>query len=884
MAREIKSFGGSFFKGMAATVCSAALFCTTAAPLNAQSTLTRHTRQEVTGGQAQFLNRMPETQSMRLDLVLPLRNQAKMDQTLKDLYDPSNPSYRHFLSVSEFTAQFGPAEEDYAAVVRFAESNGFRVAGGSRDGMDVQIEGPVSAVEAAFTVKMGIYRHPTENRTFYAPDREPIAAGLATPLWHISGLDNFSVPKPRLVRRSDYASARGLDPDKVVPYATTGSGPSASFLGSDMRAAYYGGGALTGAGQNLGLLEYAGTDLVDLNNYFANVHQTNNVPVTLISTDGTSVNCTNNPAGRFCDDTEQTLDMTQALGMAPGLANLYFFVGSGDTAILSAMTTHNPLPMTIGCSWGWTPADPGTLDPFFQRMAMQGQSFFVASGDNSTWTVSGNSAAWPSDDANVISVGGTDLITARAAGPWQSETAWGDSGGGVSPDGVAIPAWQQTAGVINANNRGSHALRNGPDVSANANFTFYTCADQGPCLANEYGGTSFAAPMWAGYAALANQQAAAGGQAAAGFINPAVYSIGLGTSYGTDMHDITSGTSGSYSAVTGYDLVTGWGSPNGANLINGIVAGSAPNFVLSAAPGAVSVAQGASGTSTVTTTVSSGFNGPITLTASGQPAGVTVTFSPAAISAPGSGSSTMTMAVAANAVVGPYTITVTATGGSVVQTSTVTLTVTVPPSFTVSVAPATVSVAKGANGASTVTTTVSGGFSAPVTMSASGQPAGVTVTFSPVTLGAPGAGASTMTMAVAANASVGSYAITVTASGGNLVRTAIVTLNVTAAVVPAFTVSSSAAAITVSRGGQYDVAITTTTSGGFNSAISLSASGLPSGVTDSFTVTTIPAPGAGRSGMKIFAAANTVPGSYPITVTGTGGGLSSSVAITLTVQ
>ena len=77
----------------------------------------------------------------------------------------------------------------------------------------------------------------------------------------------------------------------VKSNATTGSGPSASFLGSDMRAAYYGGTALTGAGQNLGLLEYYGTDLADLTTYFKNVGQTNNVPITLLSTDGTSTSC-----------------------------------------------------------------------------------------------------------------------------------------------------------------------------------------------------------------------------------------------------------------------------------------------------------------------------------------------------------------------------------------------------------------------------------------------------------------------------------------------------------------------------------------------------------------------------------------------------------------
>ena len=89
-----------------------------------------------------------------------------------------------------------------------------------------------------------------------------------------------------------------------------------------MRAAYYGGTALTGAGQSLGLLEFDGTDLADLNTYYTNAKQTNNVPITLLSTDGTGTSCLDSTAGSDCDDTEQTLDMTQALGMAPGLSGL----------------------------------------------------------------------------------------------------------------------------------------------------------------------------------------------------------------------------------------------------------------------------------------------------------------------------------------------------------------------------------------------------------------------------------------------------------------------------------------------------------------------------------------------------------------------------------
>ncbi len=532
----------------------AALACA-AASSQAQSVMTHHVREVVQTDAVAASGRLASNQEMKLDLVLPLRDPAGLKTLLSQIYDPKSPSFHKFLTVSEFTAKFGPTQEDYDTVVEFAKSNGFTVTGGTRDGMEIQVKGPVSAVESAFHVSMLTYHDPEQNRTFFSPDREP-TTNLPIDLWHISGLDNYSLPHPLFVKKSDYAAAHGIAPEDVVKHATTGSGPSASFLGSDMRAAYYGGTALTGAGQNLGLFEYEGTDLADLTTYFKNVKQTNNVPITLLSTDGTSTSCTN---AQGCDDTEQTLDMTQAIGMAPGLKSLVNYIGSLDTAIISAMTTHSPLPTTIGCSWGWTPADPSTLDPYFEKMAAQGQNFFAASGDSSTW--SSSNEAWPADDAHVVSVGGTDLVTSSAAGPWKSETAWVDSGGGISPDKIAIPAWQQLSGVITTTNKGSKTYRNGPDVSANANFTFYTCADQTTCLANEYGGTSFAAPMWAGFIALVNQQLVSQGKATIGFLNPTIYADNVTSKYSTGFHDITSGKSGSYSAVTGYDLVTGWGSP-----------------------------------------------------------------------------------------------------------------------------------------------------------------------------------------------------------------------------------------------------------------------------------------------------------------------------------
>jgi subtilase family serine protease len=233
------------------------------------------------------------------------------------------------------------------------------------------------------------------------------------------------------------------------------------------------------------------------------------------------------------------------------------------------MATDN-IAKSLSCSWGWSPADPTSDDPIFKEFAAQGQTLFVASGDSGAYSTRSR-YVYPADDAYVTSVGGTDLTTASAGGAWKSETAWSSSGGGVSPNKIAIPSYQTTTGVITAANKGSKIYRNAPDVAAEANTDNYICYD-GTC-AGGWGGTSFAAPRWAGYLALVNQQSMAHGDnkvGGVGFINPAIYSIGLGSNYGANFHDITSGNNGTYSTQKGYDLVTGWGSPNGTGLINSL--------------------------------------------------------------------------------------------------------------------------------------------------------------------------------------------------------------------------------------------------------------------------------------------------------------------------
>jgi subtilase family serine protease len=791
---------------------------------------------------------------MRLVLALPLRNEKALDKFLKDLYDPASPSYHTFLTVAQFTDSFGPSQGDYDSVVHFAEANGFTVVGKSPNRLNVDVIGSVAVIESAFHVKMGAYTHPIENRDFYAPDREP-TVDLPFSLWHISGLDNYSIPHP---------AGLELNPSPK-PNATTGSGPSASFLGSDMRAAYYGGSILNGSGQTLGLLEYYGTDLNDLNTYFQNAGQTNNVPVILESTDGTSTGCFFG-----CDDTEQTLDMTQALGMAPGLSSLIVYIGSSDAAIFNAMATASPLDAQLSSSWTWSPADPSTDNPYFKEFAAQGQNLFQAAGDSGAWTRS--STIFPADDPYLVSVGGTDLQTGSPAGPWSSETVWIDGGGGISPDGFAIPSWQ----VATANNCSncSKTSRNAPDVSANANFTFYVCANQSGCTANSYGGTSFAAPMWAGYLALVNQQAVANGGSPVGFLNPALYSIGASSGYTADFHDVTDGSNG-YSATTGYDLATGWGSPNGSGLINALVAPPSPSFTLSRSSPGVTITQGgASGTDTITINPSGGFTGNVTLSASGLPSGVSATFG----TNPATSSSVLSLTASSTAATGTVTVTIAGVSGSIQQTTTISLTVNPAssPSFTLSASPGSVSVTRGSQGTSTITINPSNGFNSSVTLSASGLPSGVSASFgtNPATSSSP------LTLTASSSAATGTVTVTITGVSGSIQQSTTVSLTVNPASTPGFTISASPGTVSVGTSSQATTTITIFPSGGFTGAVKLSATGMGRGTTASFS----PNPTTNNSVLTFTTSSLSFPGTHKITVTGVSGKLRSTTPVSLQVH
>jgi len=203
------------------------------------------------------------------------------------------------------------------------------------------------------------------------------------------------------------------------------------------------------------------------------------------------------------------------------------------------------------------------------------------------------------------------------------------------------------------------------------------------------------------------------------------------------------------------------------------------------------------------------------------------------------------------------------------------------PNFSLTASPTSLTIAQGNHGTSTITATIGGGFNSPISLSAAGVPSGATVSFSPNPIPAPGAGSSTMTITVGASTPTGIYPITDTGNGAGIQQSTTVTLTVASS--PEFLLTAAPASLTVQQGNQGTSTITSTISGGFDSSVSLSASGVPSGTTVSFNPQTIPAPGSGNSTMTITVGASTPLGSYPITVSGNGGGTQQNTTVTLNV-
>ncbi len=656
---------------------------------------------------APALGRLPASQRLGFSLSLPNRNQQQLQSLIQQLNDPSSPQYRKYLSVQQFTEQYGPTQADYDKVLAYANQHGLTVTKTYPNRSLVNLSGSVATVNEIFRVTMGQYQDTTENRKFYAPDVEP-TIDKSLPVLSVHGLSNYNLPRPMLKR----APAGAL-----LKSDTTGSGDGGQFLGSDMRAAYLPGVTLAGTGQSIGLIELGPYNLSDVQAYFAAVGQPLKVPIynVLLGVDGV---CSGTPSSGGCDDGEEVIDIQQAISMAPNLSALIVYEAYGDSDALAAFTQaaadNVAKQLSLSFGWGGTPDTEPGYEQIFMELSAQGQNTFVASGDGGA---SVGTVGYPGNSPNITDVGGTDLTTAGPGGAWVSESGWVGSGGGWNTESP-IPAYQKSA--ITQQNQGSTAYRNIPDVSMEANTDNFFCAN-GSCSGG-IGGTSLAAPRFAGFLALANEQA---NGLAVGFVNPTIYSIGQSDSYKTVFHDITTGNNFNdsspslFTANAGYDLVTGWGSPNGASVIAALAAyrENTPNFTVAATPSTIHLTPGSSGTTTIAVAPTHGFSGNVDLTISliGAPTGVTASLSSTSIAT--SGSSTLNVSTTSATPGGTIVIAVKGTSNGITQTAYITLAL---PDFELTATPSALYVDQDNYVTDTISVGPENGFAGKVALSLSG--------------------------------------------------------------------------------------------------------------------------------------------------------------------
>jgi hypothetical protein len=502
------------------------------------------------------LGRLAGTNELRLALSLPLRDPAGLTNFLTALYRPGSPQFHQYVTPEEFADRFGPRMADYAAVEQFARTNGFSVVGTHRNRLVLDVVARAADAERVFNVKLSWYQHPTEARKFFGPDTVPTVDAQMR-LLRVSGLDDFDSRHSNLMIASGGTSARRTP--------NGGSSPLGTYMGNDFRQAYLPGTTLTGTGQNVALVEFDTFHPQDITNYMDAIGLTNNQPKVIVEpVDG-------GPSSSGSGLAEVTLDIQMVLAMSPGVSNIIVYEAPNPSPwvdMMSEIANANSAAQ-VSCSWSGGAAEAAT-EQIFLQMAAQGQSVFNASGDAGAFT---HLVPFPCASANVTQVGGTDLDT-DTNGNYVAEMVWNfddgvASGGGIGLE-VALPAWQM--GVDMTTNGGSEFWRNVPDVALTADNIYIIVNGQG-ILGS---GTSCAAPLWAGLAALINQQAAHLGEARVGFLNPAIYSLCRGTNYDDIFHDIVDGnnTNGisetNFVAEPGFDLCTGWGTPASTNLINAL--------------------------------------------------------------------------------------------------------------------------------------------------------------------------------------------------------------------------------------------------------------------------------------------------------------------------
>jgi hypothetical protein len=943
---------------------------------------------------------------MLLQLKRPPEQEQALQEFIAEQQTKGSANFQRWITAQEFGERFGLAKQDLDAITAWLESHGFKVNMVYPSGMVIDFSGTAAQVREAFQTE--IHQLEVKGEKHIANMSDPrIPAALASAVVGVVSLHDFrpnAMYKMRPPQGEYTFSGSGGNDYAVVP-----ADLATIYNLTPLFSAGY-----SGQGQTIVVIEdtnvFRTTDWNTFRSTFGLSSYTSGSFTTVHPAPSSGTNNCASPGVVAGNDAEAILDAEWASAAAPNAAIVMATCAdSGATfggliAVQNLINASGQPPDIMSISYGQCETVNGAAanaayNSVYQQAATEGVSVFVAAGDSgaSGCDNSANEAthgigvnAFASTPYNVA-VGGTDFsdtYSGTNATYWNSsntatfgsaisyipETPWNDScagsllsnyegrsltygssslcndtslgstllstvAGGGGPSACATgtpspstseivsgtcqgwpkPSWQSLVGNPN------DGVRDTPDVSlfaANGLWGHYyvfcwtdTANGGAACTGapsgwSGAGGTSFASPIMAGIQALVNQKA--GGPQ--GNPNPFYYQLaaseygssgssacnssnGNGVASSCIFYDVTlgdmdvdctgtancylpSGTIGvlstsnssfnpAYGTTTGWDFATGIGSVNAANLVNNWPA-LGPNFSLSASPTSVAITQGASGTSTITVTPENGFTGTVSLSASGLPSGVTASFNPSSTA----GTSVLTLTASGTAAIGTVTVSVIGTSGSLTNQTTITLVMNPTGNFTLSASPSSLSFMQGESGTSTITVSPQSGFNGSVSLSASGLPNGVTASFNPAST----TSASTLTLTASSTAATGTATVTITGTSGNLSSATTISLTVTAA--PSYSLSASPNNLTLSQGANGTSTITITPQGGFTGSVSLSASGLPSGVTASFNPTST----ASTSTLTLTASTTATTGTVTVTVKGTSGSISKTTTISLTVR
>jgi kumamolisin len=428
-------------------------------------------------------------------------------------------------------------------VTKQLASAGLHVTEVSANRQEVDATGSAAQIRTAFGTTIGSYYDAGQHRAFYANKTAPsLPTSVATVVQGIAGLDDHYLPHHTAAAPAKPAATAG------------GYGPS------DLRGAYDVPSGADGSGVTVALWEFDAFPAGDITAYDQQYGLSSPAP-TVVSVDGGQAS----PAG---GEDEVDLDIETIQAMAPAANQIVYEApepGNDNTSFQKEevdeanQIVSDDKASIVSMSWGLCESqrDPSVMqsaDNAFAQGAAEGIGWFAASGDSGSDDCGDGSTGvdFPASDPNITGVGGTSLTVNN--GSYGGESAWNGSGGGTSTV-FPNPSYQTGVG----------GKRTVPDVSADADpntgVASYSDGQWGVV-----GGTSLAAPLWASFAALYDQQAASAGKPALGPANTALYQVAAGSSYGSAFHDVTSGSNGAFTAGTGYDQVTGLGSYDFGNL------------------------------------------------------------------------------------------------------------------------------------------------------------------------------------------------------------------------------------------------------------------------------------------------------------------------------